>query len=75
MSIRLDMLETLVPEALESLKIRYEILECVLLKQPIGRRALAAEVAMTERRVRSETEIMNQNGLIDIKPSGMTVTE
>lgn len=74
MSIQFDVLEAMLPEAVESLKERYRLLECISLSQPIGRRALAAECSMTERRVRSETEVMCASGLIEIFASGMTVT-
>lgn len=69
------MLEALVPEALDSLKVRYELLRCIALKQPLGRRALSVELDITERRVRTETELMVRSGLIEVKTSGMYVTD
>lgn len=75
MSIQFDVLEAMLPEAVGTLKERYRLLECISLRQPIGRRSLAVECGLTERRVRSETEIMYQSGLIDVLASGMLVTE
>ena len=74
-SIQFDVLEAMLPEAVESLKERYRLLECISLRQPIGRRTLAVECGMTERRVRGETEIMYRSGLIEVYTSGMAVTE
>ena len=74
-SIQFDALEAMLPEAVESLKERYRLLECISLRQPIGRRTLALECGMTERRVRSETEIMYKSGLVEIYASGMCATQ
>ncbi len=75
MSIRFDVIEAMLPEAAEALKERYKLLECISLYQPIGRRSLAFECGMTERRVRSETEVLYKSGLVEIFPSGMMLTE
>lgn len=43
--------------------------------QPIGRRGLSAKLSIGERIVRSEVEILKEQGLIEISTAGMTVTE
>ncbi len=75
MSISFEILEAMIPEAAISLKERYKLLECISLKQPIGRRAIAFECNISERHARTETELMNQYGLIRICPSGMVITD
>lgn len=42
--------------------------------QPIGRRGLSNKLAIGERIVRTEVEILKDQGLIEIFPYGMTVT-
>ncbi len=75
MGIRFEVLEAMLPEAVEILKERYKLLECISLKQPIGRRALALECMLTERRVRSETEVLQLSGLVSIDSNGMSITD
>lgn len=54
---------------------RYTILKQIYLNGTIGRRSLANVLDMSERVVRSETEILKEQGLIDVATSGMKVTE
>lgn len=69
-----DLLKLIIPEGINSLKNRYLILECILYKQPVGRRVLAVETQISERILRSETEIMKKMGLIESSALGMRVT-
>ncbi|WDM02959.1 DNA-binding transcriptional regulator [Alicyclobacillus cycloheptanicus] len=45
------------------------------LVQPIGRRALAAELGITERVLRAEVDFLRQQGLIVAAPAGMSLSE
>ena len=69
-----DLLKLIIPEGIESLKNRYKILECILSKEPVGRRVLATETQISERILRSETEVMKKMGLIESSTLGMKVT-
>lgn len=69
-----SLLQKIIPEGMVSLKNRYAILQNIAYKQPIGRRALSAEIQIPERALRSETEVMKENGLIQISSQGMTIT-
>ncbi len=75
MSISFDILEAMVPEVTVTLKERYKILECISLKQPIGRRAIALECNMSERHARTELDLMCESGLLETHPGGMLITE
>ena len=59
----------------ELLHTRYRILQAIQLMQPIGRRALAETLKMTEREIRKETEILRKQLLLESDKSGMLCTE
>jgi central glycolytic genes regulator len=63
------------PEIIDITEKRYSILRALEFNQPIGRRALSAMLDKSERWVRSELDVLKEQGLIDIQTSGMTVTE
>lgn len=67
--------QKLIPEVVEVMTKRYLILREISLSGPIGRRALATIIQSSERIIRSETEILRQQGLIEVNLQGMTVTE
>ena len=64
----------LLPELLSVMQKRYQILQYIRLMQPIGRRNLAVSLGLTERVLRSEVTFLKEQDLIDIYPSGMTLT-
>lgn len=63
------------PEIIEITEKRYSILKTIEFNQPIGRRALAVMMNKSERWVRSELDVLKEQGLIDIQTSGMTITQ
>lgn len=65
----------IVPELVEVLEKRYNILRTIYYNQPIGRRILANQLNLGERIVRTEISILKVQGLIEINTPGMTVTE
>ena len=65
----------LVPELHAQLQRRYRILQMIQASSPVGRRALADMLHLTERVVRNETMILKQEDLIEIKQTGMICTE
>lgn len=68
-------LERLVPDILEVLRTRYQILRQVLHHQPIGRRQIAREVRCTERRIRSEIELLKGQGALSGGHAGLFITD
>lgn len=69
-----EQLRVFAPELLGQLERRYDVLKSVYYLQPVGRRALAAAINLTEREVRSETDSLRKDGLIDITAAGMHTT-
>lgn len=75
MQNELKMIEAVAPDMLNVLQERFQILRNIYWMQPIGRRALAENLGMTERVLRTETDFLKQLQLIDTSKSGMTLTE
>ena len=63
-----------VPDMLDVMQKRHQILRSIRLAGPIGRRTLAERLGMTERVLRSEAEFLKSCELIDIKAAGMLLT-
>lgn len=70
-----EMQRKLVPEMDDLLTKRFRLLQAIALQSPIGRRALADILQLTERDVRKETQILNDQQLIQIQVKGMVCTE
>lgn len=54
---------------------RFSILTTISKHQPVGRRSLSKYIDLTERVLRSETDILKKQELIKVKPTGMEITE
>lgn len=67
--------QKLIPQVIEIMERRYSILRQISLSEPIGRRTLSNTLGVSERVVRSETEFLKEQGLIDVAVSGMTMTQ
>lgn len=65
----------LVPDLVDKMYRRFQILSAIELHQPIGRRALSETVHLSERILRTETDILKIQGLITITSKGMSITE
>ena len=66
--------QKLIPQVIELMERRYAILRQISLSEPIGRRTLSNILDISERVIRSETEFLKEQGLIDVAVSGMTIT-
>lgn len=62
------------PELIALLSERYFLLRHIFHHQPIGRRLLASQLAMSENSVRSGIRILRESGLIVLSGMGMSVT-
>lgn len=71
----IDMQKKLIPQVVELMERRYSILRQISLSEPIGRRTLSNMLDISERIIRSETEVLKEQNLINVAGSGMTVTE
>ena len=67
--------QNLIPHVVEIMTKRYSILRQIYLCETIGRRSLAGVLKLSERVIRSETEVLREQGLIKVETSGMTITE
>lgn len=63
------------PEMDELLPVRFNLLNAIHSKQPVGRRLLSSTMGYTERVVRRECDILKESHLIDYHPDGMRITE
>lgn len=70
----LELQRKIVPELVEVLEKRYNVLRTIYYNQPIGRRMLASELNLGERIVRNEIDLLKSKNLIEINTLGMTVT-
>ena len=70
----LELQKKIVPELVNTLEKRYNVLRTICHNQPIGRRILAEMLNVGERTVRTEIGFLKDQGLIEINASGMTVT-
>ncbi|AEP01398.1 MULTISPECIES: sugar-binding transcriptional regulator [Heyndrickxia] len=70
----IEVQKKLYPDILAVMQKRYRILRSISFAEPVGRRTLAQMLGMSERVLRSETDFLKNQKLIDVKPSGMSVT-
>lgn len=70
-----ELQQQLVPDLLDVMKKRYSILHQVMLSDLIGRRTLASALSMTERVLRSETDFLKSQGLLEIHSGGMRISD
>lgn len=70
----LKLQQKIVPELIEVLQKRYNILKNIYYNEPIGRRILANNLHLGERAIRTETEFLKKQNLISVSMPGMTVT-
>lgn len=71
----LEIQKQILPDLMQVMQKRYDILHRVFVSGTIGRRALAISVDMSERVLRSELEILRAQGLLDTGAAGMTLSE
>lgn len=71
----IELQRKIAPEIIEILEKRYSILRNIYYNQPIGRRALANNLSLGERVIRTEVSVLKEQGLLDIETNGMNVTD
>jgi central glycolytic genes regulator len=75
MNTSFDIQKRLIPDLFAVIQKRVLILRAIRHMQPVGRRMLAQQLGMTERVLRSEVEFLQDQNLVFIRTSGMTLTE
>lgn len=71
----INLQKKIVPEFTNLLVQRYQILQQISHEHPIGRRALAARLGMSERVLRAQVDFLKGCGLLVFSSSGMMVTD
>lgn len=70
----LSIQQKIVPEIIPLMLSRHQVLRSIRFSQPIGRRALADQLHLQERKIRNEVEFLKQQQLIISASAGMQVT-
>ncbi|MDI4648804.1 sugar-binding transcriptional regulator [Cohnella hashimotonis] len=71
----LEMQQKLVPDIMQVLQKRYDILRRIGVTGTGGRRTLAASLELTERTLRAELDLLRSQGLIEAGTTGVSLTE
>ncbi|MBN6885379.1 central glycolytic genes regulator [Cytobacillus horneckiae] len=75
MSSFIEVSKKVLPDLLEVMQKRYDILRQVSQMEPVGRRSLAGILGMTERVLRGEVDFLKNQSLINVDNNGMSLTE
>lgn len=70
----IEIQQQLIPDLVEKMYRRFSILATISQNEPVGRRSLSEHMDLTERVLRSETDLLKQE-LIKVKSTGMEITE
>ena len=70
----IELQRKIAPEMIETIECRYEILRHIRYAQPVGRRALAVLLNMSERVLRSQVEFLREAALVNFSALGMEVS-
>lgn len=72
----IEVLSTLAPELNETLDIRLDVLNALTKHQMrIGRKALATQINLSERTLRTNLQVLREQGLVDVSRAGIRITE
>lgn len=74
MENQIELIEQIAPDMMDVVQERYHILRNIHWMSPVGRRTLALKMGMTERVLRTETDLLKNLQLIETSKSGMTLT-
>ncbi|WP_179394739.1 sugar-binding transcriptional regulator [Lacticaseibacillus absianus] len=67
-------IEAIAPDMMGIITKRYQILQFISWMAPVGRRNLAEQMKVSERVLRTETDFLRKQGLIESSKSGMVLT-
>jgi central glycolytic genes regulator len=67
--------QKIVPEMSSLAEKRYELLTYIRYHQPIGRRALATQMNLSESAVRTDIKVLKDAGLVELSGLGVTATQ
>lgn len=67
-------IEAIAPDLMGVITKRYQILQFISWLAPVGRRTLAEQMKVSERTLRTETDFLREQGLLESSKSGMVLT-
>ena len=70
----ISVLNNMVPDLMEVIERRYNVLRIINFLGPIGRRSLSDKLDLTERNIRTASTALKRQGLININQEGMIIT-
>jgi len=70
----LELLDLVAPDFIKTLEKRFKVLQSISLMEPVGRRVLADDLNITERGLRTDTDLLKKQGLLVSSKSGMSLT-
>lgn len=65
----------IIPEIIDLMELRYNILLFIKANQPIGRRNLAQELSVSERQVRNEIDFLLMQNFVEVERQGIHLTK
>lgn len=71
----MDLLESVVPGLISEFLQRFDILKSIDLLAPVGRRVLSEHLHLSERVLRSQTDVLKSQGLLKTSPAGMSLSD
>src|SRR5690625_7167442 len=63
------------PDLLEVMQKRFTILYTISLFEPIGRRGIVEQTGFTERFIRNEIDLLQNQNLVQMTTKGMVITQ
>ncbi len=74
MHTELAWLKAIAPDLMGVVTKRYQVLQFINWMAPVGRRTLAEQMKISERALRTETDFLRSQGLLESSKSGMVLT-
>ncbi len=74
MHTELAWLKAIAPDLMGVVTKRYQVLQFINWMAPVGRRTLAEQMKISERALRTETDFLRGQGLLESSKSGMVLT-
>jgi central glycolytic genes regulator len=71
----LDIQKRILPDLVEVMQRRVQILQYINTMQPVGRRNLSVSLGLTERVLRGEVDFLKAQNLLDSSAQGMSLTQ
>jgi len=71
----IDVQKRILPEIVDLMELRYNILSQLKANQPIGRRHLSTELDVSERHIRNEIDFFHKEGFVEVERQGIMLTE